>query len=633
MLYCNRLQAQVKKKSMGTHSVKPLDSEKVRGIYFHRLLTDLEALEQMLRDDYFLKEPIHIGAEQEFCLVDENWQPSDKAMEILEDIKEEHFTPELTRYNLEINLDPRPLKGTCFSDMHRQLNDLLDYGQEVAEKHKNYIILTGILPTITTHNLREEFMTPRRRYKILSEAIQNVRKSNLEVHITGVNEINLHHDSIMYEGCNTSFQAHLQIDPDHFADTYNWAQAISGPVLSVCTNSPMLMGRELWEETRIALFTQSVDTRKSTFLLNEREPRVGFGTEWAKGSPADFFKQSIVRFRSLISTDFEDGDSLQQLEEGKTPKLSALNLHNGTVYPWNRLCYGRTHGKPHLRIENRYIPSGPTTSDEIANMMFWVGVMLGRPKEWEQIHEKMDFRDAKKNFFNAARYGIAAQFHWDNRIVSTKELILEYFLPMAYKGLSKAQVDRADAERYLGIIERRIHGQNGSEWMVQSYRELRTKFNARESLRRLTASLFERSYKGYPVDAWKQINANELSESKKPLMIGNMMKTKVITAQESDSAALVIQMMKWNNIHHLPVLNDVNELSGLLSWTDVTHFKGGDEIYEKSISDLMTDDLITINPDAHLDSAKELMSKHQINCLPVVVGKALVGILTSNDFE
>ena len=360
---------------------------------------------------------------------------------------------------------------------------------------------------------------------------------------------------------------------------------------------------------------------------------MGFGTEWAKGSPADFFKQSIVRFRSLISTDFEDGDSLQQLEEGKIPKLSALNLHNGTVYPWNRLCYGRTQGKPHLRIENRYMPSGPTTSDEIANMMFWVGVMLGRPKEWEQIHEKMDFRDAKKNFFNAARYGIAAQFHWDNRIVSTRELILEYFLPMAYKGLSKAQVDRADADRYLSIIERRIHGQNGSEWMVQSYRELRTRFNARESLRRLTASLFERSYKGYPVDAWKQINVNELSESDKPLKIGDMMKSKVITAQESDSAALVIQMMKWNNIHHLPILNDVNELSGLLSWTDVTHFKGGDEIYEKSIRDLMTEDLITINPDAHLDNAKELMSKHQINCLPVVVGKALVGIFTSNDFE
>ncbi|MEJ2161761.1 MAG: CBS domain-containing protein [Robiginitalea sp.] len=618
---------------MGTHSVKPLDSEKVRGIYFHRLLTDLEALEQMLRDDLFLKEPIHIGAEQEFCLVDEDWEPSDKAMAILKDIQEEHFTPELTRYNLEINLDPRPLEGTCFSDMHRQLNDLLDYGQEVAEKHKNYIILTGILPTISTHYLREDYMTPRERYKILSEAIQKVRKGNLEVHIMGVDEINLHHDSIMYEGCNTSFQAHLQIDPDNFADTYNWAQAISGPVLSVCTNSPMLMGRELWEETRIALFTQSVDTRKSTFLLNEREPRVGFGTAWATGSPADFFKQSIVRFRSLISTDFEEGDSLQQLEAGITPKLSALNLHNGTVYPWNRLCYGRTHGKPHLRIENRYMPSGPTTSDEIANMMFWVGVMLGRPKEWEQIHEKMDFRDAKKNFFNAARYGIAAQFHWDNRIVSTKELILEYFLPMAYKGLKKARVDRADAERYLGIIERRIHGQNGSEWMVQSYRELRTKFNARESLQRLTASLFERSYKGYPVDAWTKINANELSQNTKSLKIGDMMKTKVITAQESDSAALVIQMMKWNNIHHLPILNNLNELSGLLSWTDVTHFKGGDEIYEKSIRDLMTEDLITINPGAQYDSAKELMSRHQINCLPVVVGKELVGILTSNDLK
>ena len=613
--------------------MKPLDSEDVRGIYFHQLLTDLEAMEKMLQEDLFLKEPIHIGAEQEFCLVDEHWEPSDKAMEILKDIQEEHFTPELTRYNLEINLDPRPLKGTCFSDMHRQLNDLLDHGQAVAEKHKNYIILTGILPTISTYYLSEDYMTPRRRYKILSEAIQKVRKSNLEVHIMGVDEINLHHDSIMYEGCNTSFQAHLQINPDDFADTYNWAQAISGPVLSVCTNSPMLMGRELWEETRIALFTQSVDTRKSTFLLNEREPRVGFGTEWAKGSPADFFKQSIVRFRSLISTDFDEGDSLQQLKEGVTPRLSALNLHNGTVYPWNRLCYGRTHGKPHLRIENRYMPSGPTTSDEIANMMFWVGLMLGRPDEWKHIHEKMDFRDAKKNFFNAARYGIAAQFHWDDKIVSTKDLILEYFLPMAYKGLDKAGVDRSDAERYLGIIERRIHGQNGSEWMVQSYRALRKNFNARESLRRLTASLFERSYKGYPVDAWNKINANELNQKKKPRMIGDLMKTKVITAQESDSAALVIQMMKWNHIHHLPILNNANELSGLLSWTDVAQYEGKDEIYQKSILALMQKELITVHPGTQLEKARELMTRNQINCLPVVVGKDLVGILTSNDLE
>ena len=616
---------------MGTHSVKSLIDAKERSIYFHRLLTDIEALEQMLENGVFSREPIHIGAEQEFCLVDAGWNPSDKAVEILADIQDPHFTSELTRYNLEINLDARPLKSSCFSDMHRQLNELLDYGQEVAGRHRNYIILTGILPTISRKYVSEDYMTPRERYKILSDVIKAVRKSNLELHIKGVDEVHLRHDSIMYEGCNTSFQAHLQIDPATFADTYNWAQAISGPVLSVCTNSPMLMGRELWEETRIALFTQSVDTRKSTFLLNEREPRVGFGTAWATGNAAEFYKRSIVRFRSLISTEFEEPDSIQQLQGGHMPKLSALMLHNGTVYPWNRLCYGITEGKPHLRIENRYLPSGPTTSDEIANMVFWVGIMLGRPKEWEKIHDKMDFRDAKKNFFNAARYGMAAQFHWDGRIVSTKQLILEFFLPMAYRGLEKARIDRADAERYLGIIERRIRTQNGSEWMVQSYRELRTRFNTRESLRRLTASLFERSYKGYPVDAWRKIHANEQDTDLGDTRVGDQMITKVITAQEEDSASLVIQMMKWNHIHHLPILNNANELSGLLSWTDVAHLEGGSAIYEKRIQDLMQQQLVTVQPGLPIGKAKELMAAHGIRCLPVVEGGALVGILTSSD--
>ena len=618
---------------MGTHTVKRLTSAKERQNYFYRLLTDLEALEKMLEEGTFTTDPMHIGAEQEFCLVNEHWEPSNQAVEVLEAIDEPHFTPELTRYNLEINLDPRPLTGNCFSDMHRQLNDLLDHGQEVAEQFRNNIIITGILPTISTPYLKLDYMTPKERYKILSDAITAVRGSNMELHIKGVDEVNLHHDSIMYEGCNTSFQTHLQIDPDDFANTYNWAQAISGPILSVCTNSPMLMGRELWEETRIALFTQSVDTRKSTFLLNKREPRVGFGASWAKGSAADFFKESIVRFRSLISTDFESEDSLEQLHKGETPKLSALNLHNGTVYPWNRLCYGRTHGKPHRRIENRYLPSGPTTSDEMANMVFWVGVMLGRPKEWDNIHERMDFKDAKKNFFNAARYGMAAQFHWADKIIPTKELILHHFLPMAYKGLSRANVSRKDAEHYLGIIVNRVNAQNGSEWMVKTYRELRNEYQAPEALRRLTASLFDRSYKGYPVDAWKKGRPFENKQTHKTPIVGDVMSTKIITAQENDSAALVIRMMQWNDIHHLPVLNDANSLVGMLPWKAVEDLGDDSRIFSLSIDDLMIRDPMAVSPETPISKARDLMKKHNLEGLPVVMENHLVGILTSNDLE
>ena len=168
-------------------------------------------------------------------------------------------------------------------------------------------------------------------------------------------KLNLLFDSVMLEGCNTSFQMHLQVNPHNFIDTYNWAQAIAGPILSACTNSPLLFGKELWNETRIALFTQSIDTRANSFLLNENQSRVSFGKNWYKGSVSDIFKDNISRFRSFLTTDYIV-DSVDLIEKGKIPRLLALQLHNGTVYPWNRVCYGVSKNKPHLRIENRLYP-------------------------------------------------------------------------------------------------------------------------------------------------------------------------------------------------------------------------------------------------------------------------------------
>jgi CBS domain-containing protein len=266
-------------------------------------------------------------------------------------------------------------------------------------------------------------------------------------------------------------------------------------------------------------------------------------------------------------------------------------------------------------------------------MMFWVGVMLGRPKDWEDIHKKMDFRDAKKNFFNAARYGMAAQFHWGEKIIPTKELILEHFLPMAYKGLSRASVSRKDAEHYLGIIQNRINTQNGSEWMVKTYRELRKDFNAPEALRRLTASLFERSYKGYPVDAWRRGWPHEHEHTKKKQRVGDLMSTKIITAQEEDSAALVIGMMKWNDIHHLPILNNANELVGMLTWNDVEDLAADDRIYALSIQEVMRKNPKTLDPETLVREAEKVMSEHNLEGLPVVAENILVGILTSNDIK
>ncbi|NNJ89284.1 MAG: CBS domain-containing protein [Eudoraea sp.] len=615
---------------MGEKIVHKISSAEEKTIYIDQLLKDIEAIDIMLEKGMFQKTPVHIGAEQEFCLVDEFWDPSDLGVEILKEIDDEHFTSELNKYNLELNLDPLKLEGRCFSELHKELNALLSKAKLVAQKHKAKVILTGILPTIAYKYLEYNYMTPVLRYQVLNEAIKAIRKNDIELHIKGVDEVNLHHDTILYEGCNTSFQSHLQIDPANFADTYNWAQAIAGPVLSICTNSPLLLGKELWEETRIALFTQSVDTRSSTFFLNEKESRVSFGDHWVSGSIADFYKDAILNFRSLVTTTFES-DSLSQLKEGKTPKLKALSLHNGTTYRWNRLCYGITDNEPHVRIENRYIPSGPTTDDEIANMMFWVGLMHGRPKTYNNIHTKMDFKDAKGNFFNAARYGMGAQFYWEGKLISSQELLLDHFLPMAFRGLYSMNISPLDAEHYLSIIEKRIRSHSGSRWMINSYRKLLKTYKAPEALKIMVATMYERQEKRYTVDAWQLPRGDEYKIPTKRVTVGDRMNSKTITAQDIDSAALVLKMMRWKNIHHTPILDNDLNLVGLLSWVDVEHYMDNPDLKLQSIREIMKTELITADEDMLLDEAKRIMSENKIRCLPVVKEKKLVGIITNND--
>ena len=616
---------------MGNLHVTRLTTKKDKANYIHQLTKDLEALDLMISTGKIEKSPIRIGAEQEFCIVDNEFIPKGNALAILKDIDDAHFTTEIGNFNLEINLDPFELKDHCFSALHTQLKMLLKKAKEVAEKHDAKIVLTGILPTLSTKHISIDNMTPIQRYMVLNEAVKESRKQDFHIHIKGVDELNLLHDSVMLEGCNTSFQAHLQINPDEFIDSYNWAQAISGPILSICTNAPILFGKELWSETRIALFTQSVDTRANSFLLHEKQSRVSFGNHWETGTITDIFKDNISRFRSLVTCTFEK-DSVEMLEHGEIPKLKALSLHNGTVYRWNRVCYGVGGGKPHLRIENRYIPSGPTTTDEIANMMFWVGVMVGKPKKYQNIHETMDFKDAKANFFSAARYGMTTQFKWNGNIISSQDLLLNELLPIAYKGLYSMGVSPKDVEYYLTIIENRIHSLNGSDWMTKSYRNLLKTKKRAEALQILTENMYSKQEKEYPVATWNVLN--HAVETSFPLkqQVSHIMNTDIFSVDKKDSLELVLHMMQWKNIHHMPVINNQKDLIGLLSWSDVKTHLNEIEESTKSVQNFMKETIITTTKDASIKEAKMLMQKHNISCLPVVANKKLIGIITTKDF-
>jgi len=613
---------------MGHLDVKQLKSPKDKALYIYHLIRDLETLDIMLKNDLIEKEPIRIGAEQEFCVTTDHFFPNNNNIDVLETINDDHFTTEIGRYNLEINSDPLLLKDNCFSVLQQQLRKLLKKAEEGAKTHNSKVVLTGVLPTLRLKHISENYMTDRPRYHVLNNALKASRRECFNIHIKGVDELNLIHDNVMLEACNTSFQTHLQIHPDEFVEKYNWAQAIAGPVLSICANSPVLFGRELWAETRIALFTQSIDTRANSFIHKEKQSRVSFGSDWEKGIVADIFRDHISRFRSLLSSDQHD-DSLEQLEQGQIPKLRALQLHNGTVYKWNRVCYGVGGGKPHLRIECRYIPAGPTLTDEIANMVFWVGLMLGQPKHYKNIHEKMDFKDIKKNFFKAARNGTETQFKWNNTLITAKDLILNELLPLARKGLESAQIASEDISKYLSIIERRATSHNGSQWMIANYRNLQKHKTNFESLQNITAYMYKHQFGDKTVDQWQVFNPDDNLKIDVSRIVKHNMNTKMLLVDQSDSLELVSHIMKWKNIHHLPVINKKKELTGLLTWTDLIKL-GNKELY-LCVKDVMTKDLITISQEAPLEEAKQLMKLNKINCLPVVRNKELLGILTTSD--
>ncbi|NER16820.1 CBS domain-containing protein [Spongiivirga citrea] len=615
---------------MGQHHVQNSRDEEARVKFTRHLIDDIKALEVMLEKGLIEDDIERIGSEQEFCLINENWRPTCKALEILQELDDPHFTTEIAQYNLEINLDPIELKKDCFSFVEKQLINLLAKAGNAASKHDTKILLTGILPTISKSELQFEYMTPNTRYQLLNDMIRKYRGGDIELHIRGVDELSINHESVLFEACNTSFQMHLQIAPNDFVSSYNWAQAISGPILGVCTNSPLLLGRELWSETRIALFRQSVDTRSSSYALKDRQARVTFGKAWASGSIAEMYKHDIARYKLMLIKDIES-NSLEQLDNGITPKLSALNVHNGTIYRWNRPCYGVGGGKAHVRIENRYVPAGPSVLDQMANFAFWVGLMAGRPAEFDDMKNQMDFRDANANFIKAARTGRESVLLWKDKLYSARDLVINELLPIAYSGLEKKRIDKADIERLLGVIEKRTVGMTGSKWQINNYRKLQKELKQDDALVLLTKEIYQNQQANLPVHTWPTMKQNQNPHTM-ATQVRHIMSTQLFLVNKNDLSNLATNVMLWKGIHHLPVENDDGELVGLLTWKHMKeHAKKPEADSANLVSNIMIKDVITAEPETLISDAIRLMIEKKIGCLPVVRDKDLVGIITVKD--
>jgi len=605
-----------------------------RTAFLNHLVDDLKALEILLTGHSFETGITRVGVEQEMCLIDASMRPALLALEMLQAIGDEHFTTELARFNLELNLDPCEFRGGCLGQMQESLERFLRHADETAQRLGARIILAGILPTIRDSDVSLEKMTPVPRYKALNDALRESRGSDFRFDIRGIDEFIASHETVLYEACNTSFQVHFQIDAERFASHYNWAQAIAAPVLSCATNSPLFLEKRLWRETRIALFQQSTDDRAVPSTHRRQRSRVDFGQHWEAGTIVDHFRELVSRYKVLL-TPAIDQNSLDELRGARIPRLTALSLFNGTIYPWNRPCYGITNGKPHIRIESRYLPAGPTVIDEVANAALWLGLMNGMPPECQELSRRMRFESAYDNFIGAARGGLGAQFEWlDGAPVTATSLLLDTLLPIARSGLQRASIDAADIDRYLAVIERRVaSGRTGSQWLLESVERLGRTASRSEAVIAATRGIYEHQQREHPVHEWPPCAPSGAGVSSgRWSRVEQLMSTDLVTVRPEEPIKLVKSVLLWSSIRHVPVEGDQGKLLGIISSQSLLERIDSLESLESvRAADVMDREPPTVTPDTPIQEAFDLMAARNLTCLPVLDREKLVGILTDRD--
>ncbi|MEU4829766.1 glutamate--cysteine ligase [Streptosporangium sp. NPDC023615] len=479
-------------------------SREDRRRYRDKVRRCLDVFAQMLRESRFEFDRPKAGLEIELNLVDDRGEATMRNSEVLRAIAEPDWATELGQFNVEINVLPQSLEGDGAARLEQVIRDRLNHAEERANTVGGHMVMVGILPTLREGDVHEGTLSANPRYKLLNEQIFAARGEDLHLSIEGDEFLETYADSITPEAACTSLQLHLQVSPEAFAANWNAAQAIAGPQVALAANSPFLFGRRLWQETRIPLFEQATDTRPVELKAQGVRPRVWFGERWIT-SVFDLFEENARYFPALLPLCDEE-DPREELSRGNIPALGELTLHNGTVYRWNRPVYAVVDGTPHLRVENRVLPAGPSVADVAANAAFYYGLMRVLPYAERPIWTRMSFAAAEDNLHAAARHGLDARLYWPGLgEVTASELILRRLLPLAHEGLDLWGVDPGSRDRLLGIVEQRcLTGTTGASWQIAAVDALGG-IERHEALRRMTLRYIEHMHTNEPVHTWPSL--------------------------------------------------------------------------------------------------------------------------------
>lgn len=498
---------------MGEHVDAQRFSRAERTLFRGKVQRCLDALTRMLAEDRFRVDSPRIGMEIELNLVDTRMAPAMANAEVLGAIADDAFQTELGRFNIEINVDPHPLAGRAVDEVETRLRAALDRAEAAAARTGHHLAMIGILPTLAPTDLAPHALSHDPRYHVLNTEMLAARGEDIEIRIDAdplpgvpgalATGLHRHFDSILPEAACTSQQLHLQVAPDRFADHWNAAQAVAGVQVAIAANSPFLLGRPLWRETRIPLFTQATDTRSPELINQGVRPRVWFGERWIT-SIFDLFEENSRYFPALLPVCAQE-DPLAVLDAGGSPQLAELRMHNGTVWRWNRPIYDTSDGGHHIRLENRVLPAAPTVVDALADAMLFYGMVRALADAERPLWSQMSFDAARENLTAGARSGFDALLYWPELgWASPQELVLRRLLPLAYRGLADFGVDTATAERYLGIIEARcLAGRSGADWQRAAVADrLRSGQEMDAALTGMLGDYLALMHAGEPVHTW-----------------------------------------------------------------------------------------------------------------------------------
>lgn len=449
-----------------------------------RLLDETALFEEYFRENRFSGEFNRGGYEIEACLVDSDLRPAPENNVFISRLASDLVVPELATFNVELNSSPQELNGTALDRMYDELKENLYACSAVADEMNVQLVLIGILPTIRDSDLSVENISNMERYHALNEEVLKMRDGRpFYLNIHGRDSLAKAQYDVMLEAATTSFQVHLQIEPRNSARFYNAAIVASAPIVAAAANSPYLFGNNLWQETRIPLFEQSVE------LGDENSRRVTFGSGYVRESILECFLENVELYPVLLPGNTDD----------ELSRFSHLRFHNGTIWRWNRPLVGiEEDGTVHLRIEHRVMPAGPSAIDCIANAALFYGFSSYLASRKLPPEQQLSFEKARHNFYQCAQFGLDADVHWmDGRDYRIKDLLLDRVIPESRQGLGDLGIDESSANRFLDVIQGRVEsGQNGAVWQMNFVRT-----NAAD-MTRMCHAYIKNHMEGLPVHEW-----------------------------------------------------------------------------------------------------------------------------------